>query len=342
MAAVHLERPVFVTGSPRTGTTLMQHCLARDPQVYRLERESRYIWHRMGAYERTGAFPSRAEIERNYIFELFRDPRPMSAVDVRRWVMRAISQGTSSGYWDIGAELRAELSALDPPDAVGPFARTEQDETAPFCIPPASCEWALDAEGPVRMADKDTGHCWRLPQLAAEFDDAVFVFMLRNAAAAITSLVNAWLHPTWFFTYRVEQELRVTGYSDRFEWGRHWWNVNLFPGWEELLDAPLHILCARQWEAAILPMLAHGEELVAAGRATYVSYDALVARPQEVLAGVAELAGLDVAAIAGRGLDQHFMSPEASTRLVRKDDAIIAEAVADVSATVARIARLGA
>lgn len=336
----HLDRPVFVTGSPRTGTTLMQHCLSRDPSVYRLERESRYLWHRLGAYERTGAFPAREQIERAYLNELFIDARPLDVPGLRRWIRRASSQGTPAAYWDLSPQMRDEMQAEESWTMTGPFGRSEQDETAPFTIPPESCSWASDADGPVRMVDKDTGHCWRLPQLAQAFPDATFVFMLRDPANAITSLINAWLHPHWFFTYHVPEGLRIPGYSEQFEWGAHWWNLNLFPGWEELRDAPLNVVCARQWEAAVLPMLADGESLVAEGRARYVGFDRLVADPGAVLADLATLAGLDRDSVAGPGLSKVFMSMDPSTRIVAPDSEQVAEALDVVRDTVGVVAQL--
>lgn len=336
----HIDQPVFVTGSPRTGTTLMQHCLSRDPQVYRLERESRFLWHRLGAYERTGAFPSRAAIERAYIEDLFIDPQPMDDRSLRRWVTRASTQGTPAAYWDLTPELRDEIQAGESWPMAGPFGGSEQDETAPFTIPPESCGWATDAQGPIRMVDKDTGHCWRLPRLAEAFPDATFVFMLRDPVHAITSLINAWLHRHWFFTYHVPEGLRIRGYSDEFEWGGSWWNLNLFPGWEELREASLAEVCARQWEAAVLPMATDGAALVAEGRARFVSFDRLVAEPGDVLTDLAELTGLDRDSVAGPGLSKVYMTMDPSTRIVAPDSPIVAEALEYVTESAALAASL--
>lgn len=334
-----LDRPVFVVGSPRTGTTLLQHCLSRDPRVFRLERESRFLWHRMRATEKTGRFPPREEIEAAYLGDLFTDPRPMTPPDLRRWVARASSQGTPASYWDISSDLRRQIEQSEDNPMTGPFARAQQDETAPFCIPPQECLWASDVTGPIRMVDKDTGHCWRLPQLAATFPDAVFLFTLRDPAAAVTSLVNAWLHPHWFFTYYVSDPLRIGGYSDRFPWGEHWWNVNLFPGWRDFTDSPLGVLCARQWESAVLAMMEDGLPLVASGRARFVDYDALVRDPQRVLTDVAAFADLDVAAVAGPGLGKVYMTMDPSARVVTPTSDVVTQGLTEVRGTITRLTR---
>ena len=223
---------------------------------------------------------------------------------------------------------------------VGPFADAEQHETAPFTIPPTSCVWAAASDGPVRMVDKDTGHCWRLPELAQAFTDATFVFMLRDPASAVASLVNGWLHPHWFFTYHVAEPLAVAGYSDAFEWGRHWWNFNMFPGWEDLREAPLPVVCAQQWAAAVRAMAADGEPLVADGRARFVSFDRLVAEPRTVLRGLAQWLDLDQAAVAEPRLEQVFMSMDPTARPVPADSPAIAAALAQVPDAVALAADL--
>ncbi len=69
--ARRIVRPIFVVGSPRSGTTLLQHLLCRDPSVYRLGRESRFLWHRLGGQEMTGSFPAVGRIEEAYLSEVY-------------------------------------------------------------------------------------------------------------------------------------------------------------------------------------------------------------------------------------------------------------------------------
>jgi len=305
-----LTRPVFVVGSPRSGTTLLQNVLCRDPSVYRLGRESRFLWHRLGAQEVTGRFPGRESVAQAYLSELFLEGRPWTRAEERRWALRCASQGTPVQYLDLPHDL---LEELVEPGSEGPFAGTEQAETAPFTLPPQDATYATETVGEVRMVDKDTGHCWRLPHLAAEFPDASFVFVVRDPLAAVRSLVAGWRHPTWFFTYRMAEELRIGGYSDHAPWGRRWWNFNLFPGYADFLDAPIERLCTEQWAAAIRPMVEHGAPLVAEGRGMFVSFEALVAQPMSVLTQIAEFAGLDAAEVTAGGLGKTYMSMVPST-----------------------------
>lgn len=308
-----LVAPVFITGSPRSGTTLMQNCLARDPAVYHLGRESRFIWHRLDGQEVTGRFPHPDDIARAYLDELFIGDQPWSREDLVRWARRCGSQGMPPQYLDLPHDLINELSHEFPLDHGGPFADTEHSETAPFTIPPSGAHFAQAGNGPIRMADKDTGHCWRLPELSKAFPDARFIFMVRDPEPAIRSLVAGWRHPTWFFTYRIDKAMSITGYSDEFAWGRHWWNFNIFPGYDEMLDQPLEYVCAEQWSAAMRPMIDNGLPLEAEGRALFISFEELIARPQEILRRVAVFCDFDVQTITAPGLDKVYMSMQKDT-----------------------------
>lgn len=309
MTPSRLDRPVFVVGSPRSGTTLLQNVLCRDPSVYRLGRESRFLWHRLDGQELTGRFPGREAVEDAYLSELYRGERPWTRAEQFRWALRCASQGTPAQYLDLPHELLEELAD----DTTGPFAESVQTETAPFTLPPLEATFASETTGPVRMVDKDTGHCWRLPELAEAFPDARFVFVVRDPAAAIRSLVAGWRHPVWFFTYRMAQDLAITRYSDAFDWGHRWWNFNLFPGYEDLCRASIEEVCAEQWSAAMRAVVRDGLPLVREGRAVFTSYERIVSDPSATLRAIAEFTGLDAAAVVGSGLDRVYMSMTATT-----------------------------
>lgn len=303
-----MQRPIFVVGSPRSGTTLLQNLLGRDPSVFKLGRESRFLWHRIGGQEVTGLFPDQRDIASEYLSEAYRGERAWTPEEQRRWALRCASQGTPAQYLDLPHDMIEALRT----DDVGPFAESVQTETAPFTLPPLDAIWATDTDGPVRIVDKDTGHCWRLPELANAFPDAQFVFVVREPQDAIRSLVAGWRHPTWFFTYRLAAPLNITGYSDFAPWGKHWWNFNLFPGWEGLVDSPLEEVAAHQWGAAITPVADHGISLIEQGRAVVTTYEQIVSEPHRTLGTLAEFTGLNADAVIGNGLERNYMSMSAS------------------------------
>lgn len=338
--ARRMVRPVFVVGSPRSGTTLVQNLLCRDPSVYRLGRESRFLWHRLGGQEVAGTFPAVERIEEAYLSEVYRGERPWTRDDLLRWARRCASQGTPPQYLDLPHDLIDEVARESRAEAAGPFAETMQTETAPFCLPPLDATFATQTSGPVRVVDKDTGHCWRLPQLATAFPDAQFVFVVRDPLPAITSLVAGWRHPTWFFTYRMAEELAIRGYSDELPWGRNWWNFNLFPGYEEFTSASLAELCAEQWSAAMRPVVEHGLPLVEQGRALFTTYEELVASPHTTLEMVSNFTGLDSSAVVGSGLDRTYMSMLPSTWDPGDSDAALQAGADAARSTLAPVAHL--
>ena len=304
-----LHRPVFIVGSPRSGTTLLQNVLCREPTVFKLGRESRFLWHRLGGQEVTGSFPGADVLAAEYLAEAYRGERPWREDEMRRWARRCVSQGIPAQYLDLPHGLAEELAT----DTAGPFAGSEQSETAPFTRPPLDPMWAADSNGLVRVVDKDTGHCWRLPELSVAFPDAQFIFIVRDPAHAIRSLMAGWRHPTWFFTYRLDTPLNIAGYSELSPWGRRWWNFNLFPGWESLVNAPLEEVAGAQWCAALTPIIEHGVPLIERGRALVTTYERLVSEPGPTLSAIAEFVDLDAPALLAHGLNPTYMSMRPST-----------------------------
>jgi Sulfotransferase family len=128
-----------------------------------------------------------------------------------------------------------------------------------------------------RFVDKTPENCLRIPYLDALFPDATFVFLRRRAADNVSSLMEGWRARPRFVKYRLPEPL--TGLSslsgDR-------WSFVLVPGWRELRDAPLEVICARQYLAC--------NETVLDARATMddarwadVVYEDLVQSPVEEL-----------------------------------------------------------
>jgi hypothetical protein len=99
-------------------------------------------------------------------------------------------------------------------------------------------------------------NAFRLPVLRHAFPAARLrvVHLVRNPAAAVNGLMDGWRH-RGFFNCRVERALGISGYSDRYAWGRSWWNYDFPPGWEALVDLPLAAVCAEQWRSPHLAAL---------------------------------------------------------------------------------------
>jgi LPS sulfotransferase NodH len=96
-----------------------------------------------------------------------------------------------------------------------------------------------------RFVDKTPESCLRIPYLDALFPDATFVFLRRQAADNVSSLMEAWSARPRFVKYRLPEELTGLG-----PLSGNRWSFTLVPGWRELHEAPLEEICARQYVAS--------------------------------------------------------------------------------------------
>ena len=133
-----------------------------------------------------------------------------------------------------------------------------------------------------RFIDKTAENCLRIPYLLELFPDARFVFLRREAAGNVNSLIEAWRARPRFVKYRLPETLDGLG-----ELSGDRWSFALIPGWRDLRQAPLEEICARQYIAcneAALDALAD----VDPSRRTDVSYERMFSEP---LATARELYG---------------------------------------------------
>ncbi len=128
-----------------------------------------------------------------------------------------------------------------------------------------------------RFVDKTPESCLRIPYLDALFPDATFVFLRRRGADNVSSLMEAWRARPRFVKYRLPELLTGLGPLSGGQW-----SFALVPGWRDLRAASLEEICARQYVACNEAVLeARGS--MDSGRWLDVSYEELVARPEEEL-----------------------------------------------------------
>ena len=89
----------------------------------------------------------------------------------------------------------------------------------------------------VRMLEKTPKNSLRIPFLLSVFPDALFIYLHRDPAENIASMIEAWLSN------------RFVTYAKLPEWDRPTWSLALIPGWRELRGKTLAEIAAAQWSS---------------------------------------------------------------------------------------------
>ncbi len=156
------------------------------------------------------------------------------------------------GYYDIAPALvREEFPELPRP--VGPPSPDTKTLEAPPFLVPATAETLTEADLDRPLLLKASLDAYRIPLLHEIFPTSRlrFIHLTRNPAAAINGLVDGWLD-RGFYSHNLSQAARlaIDGYSELGSWGSSWWNFDLPPGWRDLVNLPLPLVCAGQWLGA--------------------------------------------------------------------------------------------
>jgi Sulfotransferase family len=142
-------------------------------------------------------------------------------------------------------------------------------------------------KGAPRFVDKTAESCLRIPYLLELFPDARFVFLRREAAGNVNSLIEAWRARPRFVKYRLPETLDGLG-----ELSGNRWSFALVPGWRDLRQASLEEICARQYVAcneAALDAL----DALDPSRRFDVSYERMFGEPLETARELYEWLGLE-------------------------------------------------
>ncbi|MCX4242645.1 sulfotransferase [Paraliomyxa miuraensis] len=166
----------------------------------------------------------------------------------------------------------------------------------------------------LRLLEKTPRNALRLPLLAALWPDARFVYLHRDPASSVASIMEAW-RSGGFVT-----RARLPGWTARR------WSLLLPPQWEPLDGRPLAEVAAFQWaatNAAIMDALAS----IDAHRWTTIEYEQLVARPRTTLQMLCDFAEIPTpldAPTANRDLplSRHTVSAPAPDKWAREREAI--------------------
>jgi hypothetical protein len=132
--------------------------------------------------------------------------------------------------------------------------------------------WPADA--PIRLLEKTPKNALRLPFLLAAFPDARFLYLYRDPAPTLSSMLSAW------------RSGQFVTYPDLPDWPGPPWSLLLVPGWRNLADRPLAEIVAHQWCATQQTLLADLLHLPP-DRWLGVTYDELTTAPASAVARIA-------------------------------------------------------
>lgn len=238
------------------------------------------------------------------------------------------------GLWTLGDETHVEIESI-PGLALSDHAFASNALDATDLTPDirarllsnfslqlrdiAGRRWlTLDAARPdsVRLLEKTPKNALRIPFLAELFPDARFIFLYRDSAENLGSMMDAW------------QSGRFVTYPGLPEWSGPPWSLLLPPGWQALKGRPPAEVALLQWQSANLAIL---DALSALPRERWrvVDYATLVKEPAEVFrraSGFMDLAPEQriEAELSGRGLprSRYTLTPPAKDKWQRHADAL--------------------
>jgi hypothetical protein len=131
----------------------------------------------------------------------------------------------------------------------------------------------------LRFVEKTPKNALRVPFMEKVFPNALYIFLLRDARANLSSMMEAWRAGRWV-TYP-----RLRG------WQGPPWSLLLPPGWQELNGRTLEEICAFQWYSANRIVLEDLQK-IPRQRWTTVNYQSLLDEPEATIERLCDFAGL--------------------------------------------------
>ena len=198
-AEVSIERPIFVTGLPRTGTTALHRLLTADPAHQGLE-----LW----LAEMPQPRPPRETWPDNPVFQLIQagvekhqvtHPEFMGvhymAADQVEECWQLLRQSMRSISWECLAHLPSYSSWLAGQDWTGAYQRHRRNLQL-IGMPERGRRWVL----------KNPSHLFALDALLRVYPDALVIQTHRSPRTAIASVCSLTAHATegWSETFRGE------------------------------------------------------------------------------------------------------------------------------------------
>lgn len=136
--------------------------------------------------------------------------------------------------------------------------------------------WFYARLGNGRFVEKTPENAMRIPYLLELFPDAHLLWVKRDPAASVRSMLEGWQDPGGAFrSYYLPEVFHIPGQA-----ASRRWSFGLIEGWRDLVRsaAPLPTIVAEQWRQHVGGALA-GRELVEPGHWHELRLEELVADP---------------------------------------------------------------
>jgi len=252
-----VKNPVFIIGCPRSGTTLLFTILRSSPELWSSPDESHYVWEKFLSDKRDPMFSMYLSAE---------DYTP----DDKKYLENKYAEYTHKN--DFMRKITKYAF----------FNRFKTLVSPLFWLWRNSLAFARSLSGAdYRVIDKTPPNTYRVDYLAQAFPDSKFIYLTRDGATNISSLIEGWKSDGRFsFSFRkfydYNKKINIKGYNGKV------WKFTNPPGWEDYLDKPLEEVCAFQWLSAH-KYSQEAFKKMPSSRWMPVKYEDLVANPEKVV-----------------------------------------------------------
>jgi len=311
-----IDRPVIVLGAPRSGTTILRHCLALHPDLWHLPGESHEVLE--------GPFhPGAKGYESNRVTAEDLD-------DALAGQLRSAFTARSINFNVVSKDPTRTLRANSISARVAAKITTRIDGARSMKQRPAE----------IRFLEKTPKNMLRVPMLAKLFPDAHFIHLARNAPSNIRSLIGGWRAVDHFGPITRERFAR-SGYPIAAQLGLadyagESWKFTLVPGWRKLQGQRLADVAA--WQYFQCNRIALGDlNAIDPARVRRITHEAFVQEPVTVLRELfawADLAPSPVAEKFAGELPRVNAVPGSATPVASQPAGYVDEATAAINAIV--------
>ncbi|MGD8623436.1 MAG: sulfotransferase [Anaerolineae bacterium] len=140
----------------------------------------------------------------------------------------------------------------------------------------------------IRYLDKTIANCFHLEFLEQAFPGALYIFLVRDPRANISSMIDTWPHADLVGKPQLTPIIRQRQGATVGHW-----SFPAPPGWPAVLTEPLAQICAWSWQQHITYVLRFFDQ--AEVEPLWVRYEELIAEPWSTVKSLNTRLGLNVA-----------------------------------------------